>query len=434
MKPHLLLALSLLGIAALIVFSVPQGQTHASTPSSTGAVKVCGPDTYGDQWMYQGVLNAGFMKIASSHCILSTQRSASFEGGMNNFTSGACDSTTNTAWTIGFGPSNGNFTHLCYTLPTAADYYVDANSTSGKAFNGNIYYATALSYLTGIPYTNAGGKVTTVAPSNGYAAVLDLNVGGLPLSLKITQMLKCYITAAPTYNGNLLQLTFTPTVGSSQCNVAIDPGTLGQPYYVQIGANVITQGSGWSWTGSKVLVNSTAANVNYVVSWAPLAVVSPPPCCGGQVGVATTTVTTVTVNNSTTVIGLPPPSNPSLSEQLGVQFIVILIGGILLAFIFVSESYKRESDKAKPYVTIAIGAVGAYLLLDLSAWILGFATTINNIFPLIADFTFIGSPVEAWLQSLGPGMVVPVLAGIFAMVGGLPYLLPWVGKKLDEVS
>ena len=348
-----------------------------------------------------------------------------------NFTSIACGAPANVPWTIGFGPSNGNFTNICSTLPTATDFIVDVNGTSGKTFDGTIYYATQPSYITNIPYTNAAGKTTTDAPSTGYSAALDFDVGGLPNSLAITQMLGCYVKSAPSFNPSLLQLTMTPTVSGASCDVAIDPGTYGAPYYVQVGPDILSQGSGWSWTGSQVFINQTTGGASWLVSWAP-APSAPPP--GGGTGstspTPTTTTTTVTTSaNSTQATPTPASAPPTPAESLGIQYIVLLFGGIVL--IPIVAFYSRK----EPWVMAGVIAAGSYLLLDFVLYANGLAQGVDSQIgiPVFIDFGFIAAPMEGWLASLGPTGSVVALAVVFGALGSVPLWAKPLNDWLEKV-
>lgn len=355
---------------------------------------------------------------------------ATFSATASNFTDSTCVSSANTPWTIGLSPAGGNFTDICGTLPTPTDYYVSVAASSSQTFDGNIYYAASPTFLTGISYDYNKGVTHLAAPSKGYASAVDFNVGSNLGGASMFDMLGCYDAGAPTYNSNLLQLTFVPTYSSSQCNVAINPGSLGQPYYVQVGPDIISSGSGWSWTGTDVLINMTsvASGTNFQVSWAPAPAPAPTGSTGATNSVATTTTVTST-QTTTNSTALPPPAPISPLESFSSQILLSLFAGIVLTFI--GAFYARKD----PWVAGSIIAVGSYLTLDLFLYANLLAAPIDAAlgFPLFLDLSVVTGPVEGWLSSFGPTGSVVVLALIFGLLGSIPLWVRPLDEWLDQV-
>jgi hypothetical protein len=430
-RGHQSSALVILGAAGLcaifILGAITTPPASAATPASTGAVTIYGADTYGNQQTYYS--GTGYVKIMAGHTLTMTQRNTKVSA-MENFTSAACDSVQNPAWTIGFGPSNGDFTHFCMTLPTSTDLYFAVNGTVGQTFNGNIYYSSQPTFMTNIPYHYASGKISTTAPSTGYAAAIDFNIAGLLGGASVFEMDNCYNAAAPSYNPTTQQITFTPTTTAGKsCNVAIsEGGTLGNPYFVSIGGVTIVQGSGWSVSGSNVLINSTSTATPFIVSWTPASGGSNQPPSNGNPSSQQTTSSTTTPSS---VIPIPALVVPTVNIPVNaVSYLLALIVALVGTGATVTILRKEEL-----WVEILFSTIWAYVLADLMANFSGFDVNLNQLYTGLPSVDLLPN-IIVLITSLAGILTSPaVIPFTVTVIGGAAFIgVAWQQGWLDEVG
>ena len=408
---------------AALIFSVVvvgallfSGVGHAVT--DTGAVNLT------SAYHYEG--KSGYVKWSGNLSMTSLEYGLGSDSHLN-FTASACGSSANPAWNIGFGPDNGNFTHICSTPPTSTDYYFDVNSTSGATFNGTVYYVSQPTYLVGTSYAYSGGEVSLTAPGAGSSAAVDFNVGALGSGLALDTVEGSYLTSAPSYNPNLLTLTLS--CAATCTPIVLYLGSEGTPYYVQVGSAYYSQGSGWTYNSTADTVTVTQGCIfTCIVSWSPLPA-SSGSSPGGSPPSSTTVTTTSTTAQPTNSTAPTTPAPPPPLEALTTTYLVLVFGGIILTFI---AAYYSRKD---PWVMGGVIAAGAYLTLDLVLYVNQMAQPIDAQIgiPLFIDFGFIAAPVEGWLASLGPTGSVVALAVVFGALGSVPLWAKPLNDWLEKV-